>query len=135
MNAKCQQEIVDKLSIHKFHISEGVFRTNSVSLPQRRKIAQADYDSSTVGKSISQGSKGGIKLNSIFGNLRNGGGGRQKDTKQKCKSAKYRTQMQVTTNGSGKEKTLEQELASLDESLISDDSGDEFDSMVTIFIY
>ena len=119
----------------KFGITEGAFRTNPVSLPQRRRNAEAcGYDSSTVGKSLNQGSKAGIKLNNIFGNLRNGGG-RQKDTKQKCKSAKYRTQMQVTTNGSGKEKTLEQELASLDESLISDDSGDEFDSMVTILIY
>ena len=63
--------------------------------------------------------------------MRNGSGGRTKDTKQKCKSAKYRTQMQVTENGGGKEKTIEQEIDGLDESLISDDSGDEFDSMLS----
>ena len=89
------------------------------------------YDKSSVGKSLHQ-SRGGIKLENIFGNLRNGSGGRTKDTKQKCKSAKYRTQMQVTENGGGKEKTIEQEIAALDESLISDDSGDEFDSMVKV---
>ena len=86
-----------------------------------------------VGKSLQQ-KRGGINLGSIFGNLRNGsgGGGRTKDTKQPSKSAKYRTQMQVTENGGagGKEKTIEQEIAALDESLLSDDSGDEFDSMV-----
>ena len=37
-----------------------------------------------------------------------------------------------TENGAGgaKEKTIEQEIEALDESLLSDDSGDEFDSMV-----
>ena len=93
------------------------------------------YDKSSVGKSLNQ-KRAGIKLESIFGNLKNGGaGGRTKDTKQKCKSAKYRTQMQVTENGGGggaKEKTIEQEIEALDESLLSDDSGDEFDSMVKL---
>ena len=44
-----------------------------------------------------------------------------------------RTQMQVPENGASggaKEKTIEQEIEALDESLLSDDSGDEFDSMV-----
>ena len=93
------------------------------------------YDKSSVGKSLNQ-KRAGIKLESIFGNLKNGGaGGRTKDTKQKCKSAKYRTQMQVSENGAGggaKEKTIEQEIEALDESLLSDDSGDEFDSMVKL---
>ena len=91
------------------------------------------YDKSSVGKSLNQ-KRAGIKLESIFGNLKNGGAsGRTKDTKQKCKSAKYRTQMQVSENGASggaKEKTIEQEIEALDESLLSDDSGDEFDSMV-----
>ena len=90
------------------------------------------YDKSSVGKSLNQ-KRAGIKLESIFGNLKNGGaGGRTKDTKQKCKSAKYRTQMQVKESGAGgsKEKTIEQEIEALDESLLGDDSGDEFDSMV-----
>ena len=94
------------------------------------------YDKSSVGKSLNQ-KRAGIKLESIFGNLKNGGAsGRTKDTKQKCKSAKYRTQMQVTENGGGggaKEKTIEQEIEALDESLLSDDSGDEFDSMVRFY--
>ena len=97
----------------------------------QKKFAETyGYDSSSVGKSLHQ-NRGGINLENIFGNLRNGSdGGRTKDTKQPSKSARYRTQMQVKNNGGGKEKTIEQEIAALDESLLSDDSGDEFDSMV-----
>ena len=102
-------------------------------LLQKKYSEVFGYDKSSVGKSLNQ-KRAGIKLESIFGNLKNGGAasGRTKDTKQKCKSAKYRAQMQVIESGAGgsKEKTIEQEIEALDESLLSDDSGDEFDSMV-----
>ena len=100
-------------------------------MPIQKRFDEAyGYDKSSVGKSLNQ-KRTGIKLENIFGNLRNGSGGRKKDNKQKSKSAKYRTQMQVTENGGGKEKTIEQEIDALDESLLSDDSEDEFDSMLS----
>ncbi len=93
-------------------------------------------DANNVGKSIANGSKP-ISLSKLFGNGDSPNcrsmPQRRKDTKQKCKSAKFRNLNNTGDYDASKiapEKSIEQELAEIDESLLSDDE-DEFDSMLS----
>lgn len=108
---------------------KGVVRYMPRTPADKKNAAAMGRKDSNVGKSLGAGSTN-FSLSNIFGNMKDG---RQKDTKQKSKSAKFRNMVayskDVATGAPAK--TIEEELAGLDESLLSDEeSEDEFDSML-----